>query len=127
MSLRFRWMVLASDDRALRRGAVRLHVRWIRAFFRPRPGRNSWWIPFCRPAPIYANRSSLPIPSIGTSRLSLASRMYRHSSAAVALRFLLVYTPERQNPAFVQFLVDVDDQNKIDRLIAKIQKHLDEN
>ena len=44
-----------------------------------------------------------------------------------ALRFLLVYTPERQNPAYVQFLVEVDDDKKIDGLIAGIQKHLDNN
>ncbi len=42
------------------------------------------------------------------------------------LRFLLVYSPERENPAFVQFLVDVDDSRKIDGLIADIQKELDE-
>jgi len=43
------------------------------------------------------------------------------------LRFLLVYTPENENPAFVQFLVDVDDERKIDGLIATIQNHLDRN
>ncbi len=43
------------------------------------------------------------------------------------LRFLLVYSPEMENPAFVQFLVDVDDANKIDGLMAEIQKHLDDN
>jgi multidrug efflux pump subunit AcrB len=43
------------------------------------------------------------------------------------LRFLLVYSPERENRAFVQFLVDVDDWRKIDRVLADIQKHLDEN
>src|SRR5215468_1959947 len=42
------------------------------------------------------------------------------------LRFLLVYSPERENPAFVQFLVDVDDWRKIEPLIAEVQKHLDE-
>ena len=42
------------------------------------------------------------------------------------LRFLLVYSPERENRAFVQFLVDVDDPSKIDGLMATIQKHLDE-
>jgi multidrug efflux pump subunit AcrB len=41
------------------------------------------------------------------------------------LRFLLVYTPERENRAFVQFLVDVDDERKIDGLIADVQKYLD--
>jgi multidrug efflux pump subunit AcrB len=43
------------------------------------------------------------------------------------LRFLLVYSPERENPAFVQFLIDVDDWRKIDGLIADAQKYLDEN
>jgi multidrug efflux pump subunit AcrB len=42
------------------------------------------------------------------------------------LRFMLVYSPEGENRAFVQFLVDVDDWRKIDGLIADIQKHLDE-
>jgi multidrug efflux pump subunit AcrB len=43
------------------------------------------------------------------------------------LRFLLVYSPERPNRAFVQFLVDVDDPNQIDGLVRDIQKHLDES
>ena len=42
------------------------------------------------------------------------------------LRFLLVYTPEQENRAFVQFLVDVDDPAKMDALIADIQKYLDD-
>jgi multidrug efflux pump subunit AcrB len=42
------------------------------------------------------------------------------------LRFMLVYTPERENRAFFQFLVDVDDEKKIDGLVAAIQKELDE-
>jgi multidrug efflux pump subunit AcrB len=42
------------------------------------------------------------------------------------LRFLLVYSPENENRAFVQFLVDVDDPKKIDEVLAGIQKHLDE-
>lgn len=42
------------------------------------------------------------------------------------LRFMLVYSPEGENRAFVQFLVDVDDWTKIDGLIAAIQRYLDE-
>src|SRR3974377_125605 len=44
-----------------------------------------------------------------------------HVSSCVGsggLRFLLVYTPEKENPAFVQFLVDVDDERRIDGLIT---------
>ncbi len=43
------------------------------------------------------------------------------------LRFLLVYSPERENRAFVQFLVDVDDASQIAGLINTIQNHLDQN
>lgn len=42
------------------------------------------------------------------------------------LRFLLVYSPESENRAFVQFLVDVDNWREIDSLVANIQNHLDE-
>jgi multidrug efflux pump subunit AcrB len=43
------------------------------------------------------------------------------------LRFLLVYTPESPNRAFVQFLVNVDDPTNIDGMIRTIQAYLDEN
>jgi multidrug efflux pump subunit AcrB len=43
------------------------------------------------------------------------------------LRFMLVYSPERENRAYIQFLVDVDDSRKIDGLIADIQKRIDEH
>ena len=43
------------------------------------------------------------------------------------LRFLLVYSPENENRAYVQFLVDVDDPGKIRGLVDDIQKRLDEN
>ncbi len=43
------------------------------------------------------------------------------------LRFLLVYSPEHENRAYVQFLVDVDDWRKIDGLTKTIQEELDTN
>lgn len=52
----------------------------------------------------------------------------KHVSSFVGsggLRFLLVYSPESQNSAFVQFLVNVDDENKIAGLVEKVQEHLD--
>jgi multidrug efflux pump subunit AcrB len=42
------------------------------------------------------------------------------------LRFLLVYAPENENRAYVQFLVQVDDPAKIDDLLVKIQSVLDD-
>lgn len=43
------------------------------------------------------------------------------------LRFLLVYSPESENRAYVQFLVDVDDPSKISGLMETIQQELDDN
>jgi multidrug efflux pump subunit AcrB len=43
------------------------------------------------------------------------------------LRFLLTYTPELQNSAYVQFLVDVKDYRLIDGMMADIETWLFEN
>lgn len=43
------------------------------------------------------------------------------------LRFLLTYTPEKQNSAYAQLLVDVDDPEKLDNLLSNIEGHLQEN
>ncbi len=43
------------------------------------------------------------------------------------LRFLLVYSPENENRAYVQFLVDVDDAAKIAGLMTIIQARLGEH
>jgi len=43
------------------------------------------------------------------------------------LRFMLVYSPERENRAFVQFLVDVDDERSIEGLLTNIQAYIEAN
>ena len=42
------------------------------------------------------------------------------------LRFMLVYSPEPENQAFVQLLVDVKDWRTIDGLISRVQQQLDD-
>jgi len=42
------------------------------------------------------------------------------------LRFLLTYTPEKENGAYAQLLVDVDDTSRIDDLIPRIEEGLGE-
>lgn len=52
----------------------------------------------------------------------------RHVTSFVGgggLRFLLVYSPEMENRAFFQLLVDVDDWRKIDGLVVDVQNYLD--
>ena len=42
------------------------------------------------------------------------------------LRFLLTYTPEKLNSAYIQFLVDVDSTERMDALMSTIQQDLPE-
>jgi multidrug efflux pump subunit AcrB len=42
------------------------------------------------------------------------------------LRFLLTYQPEKKNSAYTQLLVDVDDPEKMNNLMAGIEEHLQE-
>jgi multidrug efflux pump subunit AcrB len=44
-----------------------------------------------------------------------------------APRFLLTYTPEKQNSAYAQLLVDVEDSNQVDVISAEVQAHLEAN
>jgi len=44
-----------------------------------------------------------------------------------APRFLLTYTPEKANTAYMQFLVELDDATYIDLLYDQIQDQLDQN
>ena len=45
-------------------------------------------------------------------------------AGAGALRFLVTYAPEKQNSAYVQFLVDVEDYRLLDGLIAQVEEQL---
>ena len=77
------------DARAVRRGDFTASAVSTRVSSRPPPGRSSWWIPFCRPAPVSAIQRRSPKPSSGTSRPSRESPMFRHSSAAAVCAFCL--------------------------------------
>jgi multidrug efflux pump subunit AcrB len=63
-------------------------------------------------------------------RFLLAQPGVTHVSTFIgggALRFLLVYSSEQPNTGYVQFLVEVDDWRKIDGLVPKVQKYLEQN
>ena len=44
-----------------------------------------------------------------------------------APRFLLTYSPERQNSAYAQLLVDVEDSSQVDAVADEIQAYLEDN
>jgi len=45
-------------------------------------------------------------------------------AGAGGMRFLVTYAPEQANPAYVQFLVDVEDYHLIDDLISQVEQQL---
>jgi multidrug efflux pump subunit AcrB len=124
-ALRFRWAVLIA---AVGLFAIALYgFRRLDQSFFPPATRPQFMVDSFLPAATDIRESEAFAASV--EHFVLAQPHVTHATSFVGgggLRFLLVYTPERQNPAYVQFLVDVDDQKEIDGLIATIQRHLDQ-
>jgi multidrug efflux pump subunit AcrB len=126
MSLRFRWTVVVL--------AFVLFVMALYGFgkidqsFFPAATRPQFMVDVFLPAGVHIRESEEFAD--GVERFIKARPGVTHVSTFVGsggLRFMLVYSPERENRSYVQFLVDVDDENKIDGIIADIQKYLDKN
>ena len=124
-ALRFRWITVMASIAALL-VSVYGFTRIKQQFF-PSPDRRQFMVDVFLPASTdirhteafagEVQRYIQPLPGV------------THVTSFIGgggLRFLLVYSPEREDRAFVQFLVDVDDWRNIEGLIARVQKHLDE-
>jgi multidrug efflux pump subunit AcrB len=125
-ALRFRWVVLIATIALF---VIALYgFRKLDQSFFPPATRPQFMVDTFLPAATDIRESEAFAASM--ERYIRAQPHVTHVTSFVGgggLRFLLVYTPEPQNSAFVQFLVDVDDQDAIDGLLAKIQKELDQN
>jgi multidrug efflux pump subunit AcrB len=125
LSLRFRWATVILCIAAFVAGLYGL-TRVKQGFF-PNPDRPQFMVDVFLPAGTHIR---------DTEAFTEEVQRYIHDQPGVThvtsfiggggLRFLLTYSPERENRAFVQLLVDVDDWRKIDGLIADVQKYLDE-
>jgi multidrug efflux pump subunit AcrB len=125
LALRFRWGVVVVSV-----------VAFVLAFYGFTMVKQSFFPPATRPQ--FMVDIFLPAGTHIRETEAFASDVQRYMQAQAGvthvtsfiggggLRFLLVYSPEKENPAFVQFLVDVDDWRKANGLIADIQKHIDE-
>jgi multidrug efflux pump subunit AcrB len=125
LSLRFRWLVVVLSV-GLFAAALYGFTKVDQSFFPPAT-RPQFMVDAFLPAGTHIRESEAFAGAV--EQFIKAQPGVTHVTSFVGgggLRFLLVYTPERDNTAFVQFLVDVDDQRKIDGLMVDIQKHLDE-
>ncbi len=124
-ALRFRWIVVLLC--VLGFVAALYGFRHVRQSFFPNPDRPQFMVDAFLPAGTHI-RDSEAFASEAQQYIQTLPGVTHLTSfiGGGGLRFLLVYSPERENPAFVQLLVDVDDWRKIDGLITEVQKYLDE-
>jgi multidrug efflux pump subunit AcrB len=125
MALRFRWALVIMCIAAF--VASLYGFRHVRQSFFPSPDRPQFMVDVFLPAGTHIRETEAFAGDV--QRYIQALPGVTHVTSFIGgggLRFLLVYSPERENRAFVQLLVDVDDWRKIDSLIADVQKHLDE-
>jgi multidrug efflux pump subunit AcrB len=126
LALRFRWLTVILCIAALVAGLYGFtHVK--QSFF-PNPDRPQFMVDVFLPAGTHIRETEAFADEV--QRHLQPQSGVTHVTAFIGgggLRFLLTYSPERENRAFVQFLVDVDDWRKIDGMIADVQRHLDEH
>jgi multidrug efflux pump subunit AcrB len=125
LALRFRWIVVLVSVLAF--FAALYGFRFVKQSFFPPATRPQFMVDCFLPAGTHIRDSEAFASDV--QQFIQAQPDVTHITTFIGgggLRFMLVYSPERENRAFVQFLVDVDDHHKIDGLIEKIQQHLDE-
>ncbi len=126
LALRFRWGVLIAT--ILLFVAALLSFGKIDQSFFPPATRPQFLVDTFLPAGTHIRASEQYAAEV--ERFLLAQPGVTHVSSFVgggALRFLLVYSAEQPNTAYVQFLVEVDDWRKIDGLVRKVQQYLEQN
>jgi multidrug efflux pump subunit AcrB len=125
-ALRFRWVTVIICIVAFIAALVGFGK--VKQSFFPSPDRPQFMVDVFLPAATHIRETEAFADEVQRYIQGLPN--VTHVTAFIGgggLRFLLVYSPERENPAFVQLLVDVDDWRKIEGLVAKVQQHLDEN
>ncbi len=125
LCLRFRWAIVIAA--ILATIASLYGFTKVKQSFFPPATRPQFMVDVFLPSGTHIRETEAFADEVEDSILSQSG--VRHVTSFVGgggLRFLLVYSPESENRAYVQFLVDVDDPVKIDQILADVQKHLDE-
>jgi multidrug efflux pump subunit AcrB len=123
-ALRLRWAVVIACIAAL--FASLYGFRHVKQSFFPSPDRPQFLVDVFLPAATHLRETEAF--SDGVQQFIQKLPGVTHVTSFIGgggLRFLLVYSPERENRAFVQFLIDVDDWRKIAGLVADVQKYMD--
>ncbi len=124
-ALRYRWLVVVLSIAAFAASIIGFG-KVTHSFFPPAT-RPQFLVDVFLPAATHIRETEDLAGRV--ERLIRAEEGVKHVTAFIGgggPRFLLVYSPENENPAYVQFLVEVDDWRTIDSLIPAIQRQLDE-
>jgi multidrug efflux pump subunit AcrB len=125
LALRFRWATVIICIAAFIAGLYGF-TRVKQSFF-PNPDRPQFMVDVFLPAGTHIRETEAFAGEV--QQYVQGQPNVTHVTAFIGgggLRFILTYSPEGENRAFVQFLVDVDDWRKIGGLIENVQKYLDE-
>ena len=125
-ALRYRWLVVVLA--ALGLGAGLYGFRYVDQSFFPPSTRPQFMVDVYLPAGTHIRETEAFAEDFRKYIQKLDG--VTHVTSLIGgggLRFLLVYSPEHENRAYVQFLVDVDDWRQIDPIAAAIQQELDTN
>jgi multidrug efflux pump subunit AcrB len=125
-ALRYRWLVVVLA--ALGLGAGLYGFRYVDQSFFPPSTRPQFMVDVYLPAGTHIRETEAFAENFREYIQKLDG--VTHVTSLIGgggLRFLLVYSPEHENRAYVQFLVDVDDWRQIDPIAAAIQQELDTN
>jgi multidrug efflux pump subunit AcrB len=102
--------------------------RFVPAGFFPASSRPQFIVDFYMPQGTHIEETLANVEEV--EQYVMAQDGVTHVSSVVggsSLRFLLTFTPEKDNPAYALMLVDVDDFKVIDQLTADLQQHLNLN
>ncbi|HHH39050.1 MAG TPA: efflux RND transporter permease subunit, partial [Sedimenticola sp.] len=122
-SIRLRWLTLAVVLAAF--GASLWGFKYVEQSFFPNSTRPQFMVDFWLPEGTYIDETMKAAGEVEKYLLGVEGVTHVTTlGGAGGLRFLLTYAPEKQDGAYAQFLVDVDDYRKIDALIPEIEAHL---
>ncbi|MFT5041943.1 MAG: multidrug efflux pump subunit AcrB [Hyphomicrobiaceae bacterium] len=124
--IRFRWVSIAV---VLAMFATSLWgFQFVEQSFFPQSTRPQFIVDFWLPQGTHINETTRQAEQV--EDYLLEQEGVTHTTATLgkgALRFLLTYAPEKSNPSYAQFLVDVDDAEKINVLMGKVEADLSES
>ncbi len=124
--IRFRWISVTVVLGIF--GASLYGFGYVKQSFFPNSTRPQFMIDYWLPQGTHIDRTTADVVEI--EDYLLQQEGVTHVASVIgqgAPRFVLTYAPEKQNSAYAQFLVEVDDSRKIDGMMLEMQAYLEEN